>query len=395
MDARANVPGLNRRGFLGASAVAAGLGAGLAASGPAAAGTAGPRAAAASTASGSPGQAATSLTEAVLAAFRTHRVVAISDTHGGQETHDLLLTMLSDPRLYGTVNDIIFEIGNPFYQDTLDRFILGDGLVNDADLRLVWRNCIESPSLYLDSPIYEQIYRRIRAVNWTLPPEKRIRLLAADSPPLDWSTVTSPSQIPDQQQRNTYAASLAVQSLASGRRVLLFYGADHLWQTKAANYGYDDITTLIEEQTGIRAYVILDLMPLATDPGGVFAKLAAYPRGTVIPAAGTWLGKVGAGDVLAGVLQGQNGKPPTLVNPWCGMTMGELVDAGLYLGQAAQMTQSVPNPAIYLDPVYWAELQRRNAIQGESGVSVDLDTFRQQQPPAFPLPQAGPACSTT
>jgi hypothetical protein len=322
-------------------------------------------------------------------------VVAVSDFHGGQETHDLLLTMLSDPRLYGTVNDIIFEIGNPFYQDTFDRFILGDELVNDADLRLVWRNCIESPALYLDSPVYEQIYRRVRAVNWTLPLSQRIRMLAADSPPLDWSTVTSASQIPGQQQRNAYAASLAEQSLAKGRRVLLFYGAQHLFQTKAANYGYDDITTLIEEQTGVRAYVILDLVPLTTDPGGVFAKLAAHPRGTVIPTAGTWFGKASAGEVLPGVLRSQSGQPPTLVNPWCGMTMGQLVDAGLYLGQGAQMTQSVPNPTIYLDPVYWAELQRRYAIQGGGGIGADLDSFRQQQPPAYPLPQLGPACSTT
>jgi hypothetical protein len=382
MRIRRTAPGLNRRGFLTASAAAAaGLGAGLAA----------PGAAAASTAPGNPGQAATSLTEAVLAAFRTRPLVAISDTHGGQETHDLLLTMLSDPRLYGTVNDIIFEIGNAFYQDTLDRFILGDGLVNDADLRLVWRDCLESPDIYLDSPIYEQIYRRVRAVNWTLPPGRRIRMLAG-GPPLDWSTVTRPSQIPGQQQRNTYPASLARHALASDRRVLLFYGAAHLFRTKAANYGQDTIVTLIEQQTGVRAHVILDLMPLSTDRGGLFAQLAAYPRGTVIPAAGTWLGKASAGDILAGVLQGQNGQPPTLVNPGCGMTVGQLADAGLYLGQAAEMTASWPDPAIYLDPVYWAELQRRSVIQSELGVRVDLNIFRQQQPPAYPLPQAGPAC---
>ena len=48
-----------------------------------------------------------SLIEAVLAAFQAHRVVAIGDAHAGQEVHDLLLTMLSDTRLYGAANDII------------------------------------------------------------------------------------------------------------------------------------------------------------------------------------------------------------------------------------------------------------------------------------------------
>jgi hypothetical protein len=41
--------------------------------------------------------------------------------------------------------------------------------------------------------------------------------------------------------------------------------------------------------------------------------------------------------------------------------------------------------------VYWAELERRDAIQGNR-TRPPLDTFRQQRPPAYPLPQAGPAC---
>jgi hypothetical protein len=63
-NARRNVPGPNRRGFLAASA--AGLGAAdLAASG----------VAVASASSGSGSQAATGLTEAVLVAFRSHRLI--------------------------------------------------------------------------------------------------------------------------------------------------------------------------------------------------------------------------------------------------------------------------------------------------------------------------------
>ena len=126
-------------------------------------------------------------------------------------------------------------------------------------------------------------------------------------------------------------------------------------------------------------------MPLTTDPGGVFTKLARYPRGSVIPAAGTWLGQAGAQDVINGVIQ--DGK---FCNPLSGIPLGKLVDAGLYLGPAAEMTASWPNPAIYLDPVYWAELQDRNAIQGHI---ADLDTYRQQQPPPYPLPPAGTACN--
>jgi hypothetical protein len=72
------------------------------------------------------------------------------------------------------------------------------------------------------------------------------------------------------------------------------------------------------------------------------------------------------------------------------MTFGQLADAGPYAGQAAELTASWPDPAIYLDPAYWAELKRRNAIQGNP-TRPPLDTFWQQRPPAYPLPQAGPA----
>jgi hypothetical protein len=43
-------------------------------------------------------------------------VVAVSDTHGGQEAHDLLMTLISDSRPW-MVNDIEVEFGHAFHQD--------------------------------------------------------------------------------------------------------------------------------------------------------------------------------------------------------------------------------------------------------------------------------------
>jgi hypothetical protein len=63
------------------------------------------------------------------------------------------------------------------------------------------------------------------------------------------------------------------QSLAKGRRVLLIYGGMHLLH---APHGRT-LTRFIEQETGARAYVIVPLTPLATDPGGVFPRLAACP----------------------------------------------------------------------------------------------------------------------
>jgi hypothetical protein len=80
--------------------------------------------------------------------------------------------------------------------------------------------------------------------------------------------------------------------------------------------------------------------------------------------------------------------PCRLSNQSCGTPLGDLLDAGLYLGQPAELTSSWWNPAIFLDPAYWAELQRRDALANNI---VDLNTYRQQQPPAYP-PLPAPTC---
>jgi hypothetical protein len=158
--------------------------------------------------------------------------------------------------------------------------------------------------------------------------------------------------------------------LAKGRRALLCFGGGHLRHGTTSSRASDTVVGLIEQQTGVHTYVIQELVPLAGDPGGLAAKLAPYPRGTVIPAAGTWLGTFNAGDLLPA---GKN---------FCGVPFGEFVDAGLYAGQPAELTVSWPNPAIFLDPAYWAELQRRDALGGNN---VDLNSYRQEHPPAYPL----------
>jgi hypothetical protein len=287
-------------------------------------------------------------------------VVGLGEAHILEEHHDLLQTLISDPRLPEVVDDIVVEFGNARYQDMIDKFILDVQPVNDTDLRLVWRNTTTSPLATWDSPVYEQFFRRVRAVNWTLPRKQRIRVLLGD-PPIDWSTITRPRELAAfSARRDTHAAFVVEREvLAKGRRALLCYGLDHVI------HGQRDVVTLIEQRTGVRTYVIVDpvgLPGLPEDPVGLDQKLARYPRGTVIAAAGTWLGRY----------------------PLCGGSLGEIVDAALCLGPSAQLTASWPNPVIFLDPAYWAELHRRNAIWARLGSRVDLNTFRQQQPPAYP-----------
>ena len=331
--------------------------------------------------------AASGLADAVLQAFNTHRLVGLGEIHDLQTHGDALTLLLSDPRLPGVVDDIVVEFGNALYQHTIDRFIAGQPIA-DADLRRVWRNTVLSPSETWDEPMYEQVYRTIRAANRPLPPGKRMRVLLGDAP-IDWSKTTNQCEwLPIFQTRDQHFVSVVKNHVISkGRRALLLKGLDAFVRPMA-----------IEQVTGDRVYAIVDLAFAASDPGGVGTQLAQYPRFTVIPAAGTWLGSADAALLFGDVgppgpptkavprRRCRNGKPygkPFIPrggnsnggsSPDCGKPVKTLVDAGLYLGPPGELTASVPNPAIYLDPTYWKELRRRNTI----GASVDLEWWRQK-----------------
>jgi hypothetical protein len=238
-----------------------------------------------------------------------------------------------------------------------------------------------------DAPVYEQFYRTVHAVNRARPAGRQIRVLLGD-PPIDWAAVTDGSGIGAfLAQRTAHAASVVEQQvLAKGHRALLCYGAAHLVHPGLSLRMPPSLASIIEQRTGERMYTIGDLVPSAADPGGLAGQLSRYPRGAVIPAAGTWLGSVDAGLLFHVIVFSPDRAP---VNPFRGVPLGSLLDAGLYLGQPGDLTASRPNPAIYLDPAYWEELQRRNALLG--GRAVNLDSYRREQPAQYPLPQLPPS----
>ncbi|WP_221327535.1 hypothetical protein [Actinoplanes sp. L3-i22] len=302
--------------------------------------------------------------DAVVAAFGRHRLVAVGEVHGQQEHHDAMQVLLTDPRLPEVVDDIVVEFGNALYQPTIDRFVAGPAVENDK-LRLVWRNTTQSPAVSLDAPCYEQFYRTVRAVNWPLPASRRIRVLLGD-PPVDWSRVRSRKEVEELDRDGHMASVIKREVLAKGRRALIFYGSNHVKHAPPGAIGGGGIAQ-IEQQTGERAYVIL---------AGGHPRLASAARRAVIPAAGTWLATADSGEF--GYLPGE-----------CGVPFGALADALLYLGPIGEQTQSVWNPAIYLDPVFWAELQRRNHLMGDH---IDLDKqYRQPQSVAWPV-SSYPTC---
>jgi hypothetical protein len=329
------------------------------------------------TAGGTPARAgapAAGFVDTVLAALRRHRLVALgeSGTHGLQEHHDALAVLLTDPRLPALVDDIVVEFGNARHQRTVDDFVTGTP-VDDAALRPVWRDTTQSPLETWDAPVFEQLFRTVRAVNQTLPATGRIRVLLGD-PPIDWTTIATRDQLGAfLLDRDAHAGTVVRNEvLRKGRRALILYGDGHVLHPGG-----------IEKETGERAFVIAGLVPVAGDPAGLDRRLAGHPVRATIPTAGSWLGALDAGDVYPIALRGPSGQP---TNPRCGVRLGTVVDAGVYFGRSGRLTVSRPDPATYLDPAYWAELQRRNELQGGP---ADLAALRREQPATFvpqPLP---------
>ena len=321
----------------------------------------------------------------MLEAFTRYRLVGIGESHDLQDHHDALQLLLTDPRLPEVVDDIVVEFGNARYQDTIDRFIAGQP-VADAELRAVWRDTTQSPRETWDAPVYQQFFRTVRAVNWARAGGSQIRVLLGD-PPIDWAAVTDGSGIFGfLAQRDAHAASVVEQQvLAKGRRALVCYGAGHLVHSGPGLRVPPGLASIIEQRTGERMYTIKDLVPPGADADGLAGQLSRYPRGAVIPASGTWLGSADAGLFFHVIAFGPDG---ARFNPFDGVPLGSLQDAGLYLGQPGDLTASRPNPAIYLDPAYWQELQRRNALLGNP---VNLDSYRREQPAPYQLPGLPPS----
>src|SRR5258708_35312549 len=76
---------------------------------------------------------------AILDAFRSNNIVALSEPHGNEQAHALRLALIRDPRFPTVANDIVWECGNARYQDVMDRFVRGED-VPDTALRQAWRN---------------------------------------------------------------------------------------------------------------------------------------------------------------------------------------------------------------------------------------------------------------
>ncbi|HEY1307748.1 MAG TPA: hypothetical protein VGF24_29555 [Vicinamibacterales bacterium] len=224
---------------------------------------------------------------AILDAFRTHDIVALGEgRHNNEQGYQFRLALIRDPRFAATVNDIVVESGSSTHQNVMDRFIRGES-VPDKVLRLAWQDTTV-PDGPWDIPMYEEFFKAVRAVNASLPADRKLRVLLGD-PPFDWEHATREEAIRITVQRDPFAAELIQREvLARKRRALVIYGDGHLM--RRPTLGGSSLVTRLE---GMQARVLniwthtsgADLQTLQPDLNTWPTPALAFTRGTTVGAA--------------------------------------------------------------------------------------------------------------
>jgi hypothetical protein len=115
---------------------------------------------------------------AILDAFRQYPLVGIGDAHGDQPGEAFQLALIRDSRFAPAVNDIVMEFGNSKYQSVLNRFVSGEMIGRD-ELRRAWSDTTQQQVASLEVP---ELVTAVRALNATLPRNRRLRLWLGDYP---------------------------------------------------------------------------------------------------------------------------------------------------------------------------------------------------------------------
>ena len=308
--------------------------------------------------------------DGIVEAFRTHQVVMLPGGHGGRQGYDLLLAIVREPRIQGTVTDIVVEFGASRYQDVIDRFVRGDA-ISDAALRHAWQDTAIAGVTH-DGPYIEEFYRAIRALNATLPQEKRYRVIGGD-PPIDWDNVTTKEDLRKWTvRRDTFPADMIHREVVErGRRALVVYGPAHFPRKEVAtnydmsNWQAQTMTSLLEA-AGIRPFVIL----ADAGKGAVELQpnLASWPPMSLTLVRGTVLG---AADFT--VFNGDNDRfavrgvddfvkiPKAQYKP---MRMEDQTDAILWMGVTRPPTPVLLSKETCEDPAYLPMRLKRIALAG-------------------------------
>lgn len=317
---------------------------------------------------------------AILDVLRAHRVVALgTGGHNNEQGHRFVMALVRHPHFAAAGADLVVECGNARHQTEMDRFVAGEDFPYD-ELRRAWQDTTQ-PHAGCDTPIHEELYRAVRAINATVPTGRRMRVVLGD-PPIDWNSST---ERVDREKfmllRDSHPAQLVQREvLAKGRRAVILYGQGHLQRRQmVANYdmSHDIAQTVVSllERDGVKVFSVwgntsIDLEALQQDA-------SSWPQPSLIFLRGTSLGAADFATFFPGsnrfAVEGMK-LVPIPHDRWKVMRMEEQFDALLYLGQPAGITIAQLSPSLCGDAAY---LKMRFARLEAYGPKVETDKLRQ------------------
>jgi hypothetical protein len=286
-------------------------------------------------------------TRSILAAFDRYQLVGMGAAHGYKDLDDFTLSLIRNSGFPDKVNDIVVECGNRKYQDILDRFIAGAD-VSAAEIRPVWGSTTQQMCSL--SGFYERLFPLVRQLNQKLPPQKRLRVLAAD-PPIDWSTVTDKAtwRYFNDQRKSSITSVIMNDVLAKHHKALLLFGQSHL-----THQGHSSSVADCEKAYPGAAFVIFthrgfgNFNPLDVQNDNLEERMTSWPTASLVSIKGTWLGDL---DLLYYVEIRLQSDSDTEIT--------DLADAYLYLGPRRSLIEEAIPDDILDDHAYIDELNKR------------------------------------
>jgi len=306
-------------------------------------------------------------TTAVIGAFASHDIVMLAEWHADKQEHEWLRQLVSTPAFADRVDDIVMEIGNSLYQNSVDRYVSGEDVPFEK-VEKAWRNTVASVGA--PSPVYGLLYKTVREVNLSRRGKHQIRIVCGD-PYIDWDKVRTLDDVgPYLGNRDKwYAQVVKTEVLAKKHHALLIAGGAHFLRWNGPGYIEGELRA-----AGANPYVVA----FGTNAVGTYDDLDkrfdSWPVPAIVSLARNWVGDLPAMSVLFG---GTVARSP--------LKLGQVADALLYVGQRDSLKHTFTTRSELEGTAYGKEIARRQKIEFGKPLKVE----EQPERPEFERPSPG------
>jgi hypothetical protein len=312
----------------------------------------------------------------IFAAFEKHPLVGLGDLHMLANELAFYSALVRDPRFAADVGNVVVEFGASQHQDILDRYLAGKD-VPYAEISKVWRNTVAWDPTVLGEG-YQTFFAQVRAVNLSLPPNRRIRVLLSE-PPIKWSAIhTKKAWQRIYDQRDPHAAEVIVrQILDRGKKALVIYGGGHFFSSPwpstlpLPSAGTETLGVIVE-RSHPGAFYFVSVYGGYKMPGcsAALEVKMNWPKEMLIsPIRGTPLQDALMQPECMRRVEGLDPPLPEeelarLEKRYYEIDTGVAGDALLYLAPAAELMQTPYDATTWMDVEYNKELDRRSQVRG-------------------------------